>query len=242
MEKYMVSLERFYGPLDLLLYLIEKNEMDIYDVSVSAITDQYIAYLHQAEEVDVEKMTAFLQMATFLLQLKSQTMLPKEKKPLEDMTEPDPQEELIQRIILYRQFKTIARLLDQRQQEVIERAFFRPVSSLPAVEEAPFVGEKSSLQKAMHNLQQRRNLYRRFTLPVSDICIEDKIQEIWMKLKQHSQPLRFSEAAVQMQSRREITATFLALLELMRQQKVLVIQQGLFQEILIQISNKNPNV
>ncbi len=233
MENYMVSLERFYGPLDLLLYLVEKNELDIYDVSISDITDQYVAYIHQAEAVDVEKMTAFLQMATFLLQLKSRTLLPKTPVFAEDgADEADPQAELIGRIILYKQFKTVAHLLDERQQAVVERAFYRPEPSLPPTPPPRFVGEKESLKQALEHIRKRRELYRSFTLPFADIRIEDKMQEMWERLKER-RALRFSEAAGG-NSRRELTAAFLALLELMHQQKIRVRQAGLFEEIVIQ--------
>ncbi len=233
MENYMVSLERFYGPLDLLLYLVERDELNIYDVSISDITDQYLAYIRQAEAVDVEKMTAFLQMATFLLQLKSRTLLPKAPVFTEDGTdEPDPQAELIGRIMLYKQFKTVAHLLDERQQAVVERAFYRPESSLPPAPPPRFAGEKESLKQALEHIRKRRELYRTFTLPFADIRIEDKMQELWEQL-QDKRMLRFSEAAGS-HNRRELTAAFLALLELMRQQKIRVRQAGLFEEIVIQ--------
>ena len=236
MEKYMVNLERFYGPLDLLLYLVEKDEMDIYDVSISSITDQYMVHIQQAENIDVEKMTAFLQMATFLLQLKSQMLLPKEQPVFQDESGSpgtDPQAELISRIILYKQFKIIAGMLDERQQEIIERAFFRPSSSLPEAVQVSFHEEKDSLKKAMHHIQRRKHLYQSLTLPFRDLRIEDKMEGLWQKIQQAGSSICFSDTIEDMKDRREVTASFLALLELLRRQKIEVVQRGLFQEILI---------
>ncbi len=233
-ENYMVSLERFYGPLDLLLYLVEKDEMDIYDISIFQITEQYLAYLRQAEAVEVEKMTAFLQMATFLLQLKSRMLLPKAPAALEDgEEEPDPQAELIGRIILYKQFKQVAGFLNERQRDVIERAFYRPEPVLPLVQEAAFSAGKERLWAAFRALEERKNLYHSFTLPFQDIRIEDRIEELWQYIREARRAVRFSEAIGRQSSRREITASFLALLELMNRRKIRVEQTAVFGEIVI---------
>ncbi len=100
-KKYSIKIDNFEGPLDLLIYLIEKNKMDIYDINLTEITDQYIEYLNAMEEMNLEIASEFLIMASSLLYLKSKKLLPKQEDETEELTE----EELIRRIIEYKNTK-----------------------------------------------------------------------------------------------------------------------------------------
>ena len=103
-KKYSIKIDNFEGPLDLLIYLIEKNKMDIYDIHLAEITDQYIEYLNAMEKLNLEIASEFLVMASSLLYLKSKRLLPKEEEDTEELTE----EELIRRIIEYKKYKEIS--------------------------------------------------------------------------------------------------------------------------------------
>ena len=108
-KKYAIKIENFEGPLDLLCHLIEINKMNIYDIHLNEITDQYIQYLNQMEEMNLEIASEFVVMASTLLYLKSKKLLPKQEEEEEELTE----EELIRRIIEYKKFKEISKVLKQ---------------------------------------------------------------------------------------------------------------------------------
>ena len=108
-NKYAIKLENFEGPLDLLCHLIDKNKMDIYDINVSEITDQYIEYINQMEQLNLEITSEFLVMSSTLLYLKSKHLLPKVQEEEEEITE----EELIRRIVEYKQYKEITKKLKE---------------------------------------------------------------------------------------------------------------------------------
>ena len=108
-KKYAIKIENFEGPLDLLCHLIEKNKMDIYDINLNEITDQYIQYLNAMEKMNLEIASEFVVMASTLLYLKSKNLLPKQEEEEEELTE----EELIRRIIEYKKYKEISKVLKQ---------------------------------------------------------------------------------------------------------------------------------
>ena len=115
METINIRLAAFEGPLDLLYHLIEKNEIDIYDIPVAALTEQYLAYLDAAEDRDMDGMSEFLLMAATLLEIKSKLLLPKPKA--EEEEGPDPREELVQRLLEYKRIKDATETLKEREEE-----------------------------------------------------------------------------------------------------------------------------
>ena len=123
-NKYNIKLQNFEGPLDLLCHLIDVNKMDIYDVNLNEITDQYIEYLKKMEEMDLEITSEFLVMASNLLYIKSKKLLPR----VEDEEEMISEEELIQRIIEYKQYKEITKTFAQMYAENNKRIFRKPES------------------------------------------------------------------------------------------------------------------
>ena len=118
-QKYAIKIDNFEGPLDLLCHLIDKNKMNIYDINLSEITDQYIDYLKQQEKLNLEIASEFLVMASTLLFLKSKNLLPKQEEEEEEITE----EELIRRIIEYKKFKEISKVLKQNYTVYSNRYF-----------------------------------------------------------------------------------------------------------------------
>ena len=121
-KKYAIKVENFEGPLDLLCHLIDKNKMNIYDIKLSDITDQYIEYINKMEQMNLEVTSEFLIMASTLLYLKSKTLLPKETEDEEELTE----EELLQRIIDYKRYKEISKKLKEFYEVNSKRIFKLP--------------------------------------------------------------------------------------------------------------------
>ena len=121
-NKYEIKIDNFEGPLDLLCHLIEKNKLDIFEVKISDITDQYIDYINEMEEMNLEVASEFLIMASTLLYLKSKTLLPKDTEEEEELTE----EELLQRIIDYKKYKEISLKLKDYYSEYSKRIFKLP--------------------------------------------------------------------------------------------------------------------
>jgi len=115
LDKITIRLDAFEGPLDLLYHLIEKNEIDIYDIPIARLTDQYLEYLDAAEDRDMDGMSEFLVLAATLLEIKSKLLLPKPKS--EEEEGPDPREELVQRLLEYRKIKDVTEEWRQREEE-----------------------------------------------------------------------------------------------------------------------------
>ena len=118
-KKYAIKIDNFEGPLDLLCHLIDKNKMNIYDINLSEITDQYINYLKEQEKLNLEIASEFIIMASTLLYLKSKNLLPKQEEEEEEITE----EELIRRIIEYKKFKEISKVLKEQYKNNSNRYF-----------------------------------------------------------------------------------------------------------------------
>ena len=121
-KRYSIKTENFEGPLDLLCHLIDKNKMDIYDINLSEITDQYIEYINQMEEMNLDVTSEFLVMSSTLLYLKSKHLLPKAEEDEEEITE----EELIRRIIEYKKYKEITKVFRERIQVFSKRLYKMP--------------------------------------------------------------------------------------------------------------------
>lgn len=234
------KLETFEGPLDLLLHLIERAEIDIYDIPIAEITDQYIAYLEQLEYPDLETTSEFLVMASTLLSIKSRMLLPKPPAIEPDAEEEegeDPREELVQKLIEYRKYKMLAAELQKRE---LERSLFysrEPMDLTPYLPEAapnPLDGlYPADLLLAFHRLMSecsKRNAVA--TIRRDEISVKDKIRSLLHLLRARKTVL-FSRLFDDHYSRAEIVATFLALLEMIKHKWVTCYQHRLFDEIVI---------
>src|SRR6059036_793409 len=124
---YQVNLETFRGPLDLLLYLVKRNEVDICDIPIARLTEQFLAYLRVLELIDVERAGDFLVMAATLMEIKSKLLLPRSDEATEE--EADPRAELVKQLLEYKQFKDAAVLLDARAEERVYHLSRQPVSA-----------------------------------------------------------------------------------------------------------------
>ncbi len=239
MDDYKIKLDAFEGPMDLLMHLIDKNKIDIYDIPIAALTQQYMEYLDQAQEFNIEIASEFLVMAATLLQIKSRMMLPKPPKA-EEEEETDPRQELVARILEYRRFKEVSTVLDSMAQSE-ERYVAREPLDLTVRHLPP---ENIPLRLLLSAFQTVLEVKEELTIPDALVQpetfqVKDKMQEILSLLNRVDGQLLFSEA-FRSGTRGELIATFLALLELMKRKMVTVRQPRLFSEIYILIYDKIP--
>ena len=231
--EYKVRLEIFEGPLDLLLYLIKRDEIDIYDISLERITRQYLEYLQAFKELNIDVAGEFVVMAANLIYLKSRSLLPVDQQPPEeDVDEEDPRWDLIRQLIEYKKFKEAASQLQARALEQ-ERIFARIGDGL-TTEAAPLrLGEVgifqliNAFQNVIKRLEAKEDLREMFG---EHFTVSDKIEWILQRVGEGA-AVRFSELFAQVASRVEIVVTFLALLELIRLKQVRATQASAFEEI-----------
>lgn len=237
---YKVNLEVFEGPLDLLLYLIKKDEVDIYDVSIERITKQYLAYIEAFEVLNIEIAGEFVVMAANLLYIKSRTLLPKDQQmPEEDAEEDDPRWELIRQLIEYKKFKEAALHLRDRE-ELQSTLFSRPEplsSGLPNLSHDPLLLSEVSIfdlinafQKAFSRLAEKETTGEIYE---ENFTVADRMQHLVQILKQNI-PMKFEELFSSSTTRAELVVTFLAVLELIRMRQLVVRQEEQFGEIWIE--------
>jgi segregation and condensation protein A len=235
---YKVKLEVFEGPLDLLLYLIKKEEVDIYAVSIERITQQYLEYLEAFKMLDIDVAGEFVVMAANLIYIKSRSLLPvSQQPPEEEAEEDDPRWELIRQLIEYKKFKDAAEKLQQRElfQErlfarIPEKPDFQAETGLQATEVGIF-DLINAFQKILKRLDNKKEDLREIF--EENYTVSDKIEFILRKTSNEPE-MAFSDLFAEAASRTEIVVTFLALLELIRLKQLRVVQPEPFSEILIQ--------
>ena len=233
-DEYKVRLEIFEGPLDLLLYLIKKEELDIYDIPIERITQQYLEYLELMRLLDLEIAGEFLVMAATLMYIKSRTLLPEDQRIAEDVEEgEDPRWELVRQLVEYKKFKDAAEQLAAREvqrQDIFART---PADPKLPVEPSLAMGEVSlfDLINAFNEVLKRATKREDFREILDEhFTVAEKIEMILRRIAQSAR-LAFQELFDQAASRTEIVVTFLAVLELIRLQQIAVRQLQPFAEI-----------
>jgi segregation and condensation protein A len=219
---YNVKLDIFEGPLDLLVHLIRKNEMDIYDIPIAVITAQYLEYLDLMKELNINIAGNFLVMAATLIHIKSRMLLP---RPPEDEEEEDPRLELTRPLLEYLKLKEAAERLGQRPllyRDVFTRDFL--AKEMEGKEEGMLRVGLFELIAAVRKMLLERKESAFTDLPSPLIPIENKMEEILTKLKQLGKIL-LEELLPGHITREEIIVAFLALLELARQHKIIIYQE-----------------
>lgn len=229
---YKVQLPVFEGPLDLLLYLIKKDEINIYDIPVAKIAEQYLEYLKVMKLLDLEIAGEFILMAATLMHIKSKMLLPSEDKKEEDLEELDPREELVKKLVEYKRFKDAASKLkemDFKRQQVFTRI---PGSQAPRFEDEESYFEASLFDLLTAFSKVLKEIPRvAFHQIISDeFTVSDKIHDILHILVQNSS-VYFSELFKNAKNKNEIIAIFLALLELVKLKEVVVKQKAPFGEM-----------
>lgn len=234
---YKVKLEVFEGPLDLLLYLIKRDEVDIYDISIERITRQYLEYMEAFKILDIDVAGEFVVMAANLIYMKSRSLLPVHQQPPEDeVEEDDPRWELIRQLIEYKKFKDAAEKLQLRealQEQLFARRPEKPDFEADAtltVNEVGIFDLINAFQKVLKRLDGKKEDLREIF--EENFTVSDKIEYLlgWMK---PGKDVPFTSLFAEAASRTEIVVTFLALLELIRMKQLRVLQEQTFGEILI---------
>jgi segregation and condensation protein A len=241
---YVVALEAFHGPLDLLLYLIEENQLDIYDIPIARITDQYMAYLSDTGDWDLDRLGDFLIMASYLMQLKSRMLLP--KSPLESRDPEDigidPRDELVRRLLSYKRYRQVANYLAAMEKGDTARVFYRQPEAASRQEE--LVADIKSLVAAYKSLrQQLKHSQQQLDIPSGDVDVNAMMSRLMLRLRQNKRAgMDFRELLDAASNRRELLGYFLALLELLRQHQVKAVQSDHRAEIRIYLRAGNKNV
>ena len=231
---YQVRIENFEGPLDLLLHLIKKNEINIYDIPVAMIAQQYLEYLEAMEELNLNVAGDFLVMAATLLQIKSKMLLPVDETADDDEDGPDPREELVRRLLEYKAFKEAARQLDD--QEKIWREIFRREQA-PLVEE---VEEELPLENvslfdlvdALKEVLERNPSSRLIEIVPDNLTVRERMNLI-LETLEGKDSVSFAALFEGSSHRMVVVVTFLALLELMKLRIARVFQAETFGPILV---------
>ena len=231
---YQVDLDTFRGPLDLLLYLVKRQEVDIYDIPIAKITAQYLAYVEKLRELDVNVAAEFIYMAAVLIHLKSKMLLPRDPAAASEADD-DPRAELVNRLIEHEKFKSAAQMLMQKQQ--IEDA----VRSNPAIREfidaegaepeiaADVIDLVKTFQQVLDRVRSRPILQ----VDEETVTVGQMIDYLRRRLSLEDRPLRLKQILMNVQSRQALVCMFLALLELVRLQAIQLRQDRLFGEILL---------
>ena len=227
-----IKLERFEGPLDLLLHLIKRDEVDIYDIPISHITQQYLAYIELIRALDLDIAGEFLVMAATLMRIKAKMLLPLPAVG-EEEDEGDPREELVQRLIEYRQFKEAANTLKLKEAErrlMFERGMIPGEDEAGPLPLAP--ATLFDLLDALNRVMSRVPQEQLYEVEGDQYDIEDKIAMIVNTLTDR-RSLSFTELLIQCRGRSEMIVTFMALLEMIKQGQARVIQADNFSDITI---------
>jgi segregation and condensation protein A len=240
-QGYQVQLPVFQGPLDLLLHLIEREELDITTVALAHVTDQYLAHLAVPNEIEVELLTDFLVVATKLLFIKSQALLPKPPPSLIDEEEEDIGDQLARQLRAYKQFRTAAQVLRQREEEGL-RNFVR-LASATNLEPRLSFGEVTlddlitAVRQALA-VRPQDPAVGEVVSPIT-VSISQQMTLIRNELTRHKK-INFRRLLHQATSRMEIIVTFLALLELIKQYTIEVRQENPFGDIIIYTDTAGP--
>ena len=240
-NKYKIKLENFEGPLDLLVHLIDKNKMDIYDINLSEITDQYIEYINQMEKMNLEVTSEFLVMASTLLYLKSKNLLPNQENDEQELTE----EELLQRIIDYKKYKEITKMLKEMYQNSNTVIFKTPEQiELPKQKlekeyKKGIIAEMYAdiIERSAERLNKNAKNIEKIAI-TETYTVADKVKVMFKELL-HNKKFVFNRLFPSKKcSRPEIVTAFSGLLELSRRNKVLTSQPELFGDITVEKNNK----
>ena len=229
MSNLSLKLKAFEGPLDLLLSFIDKDKIDIYDIPIVSITEQYMAYLKAMSEFDMEVASEFIVMAATLLQIKSRMLLPKQAAA-EDEEEGDPRQMLVEMLLEYRKIKACAAVLGEMK-AANAQVFTREPYFAHSLKTSLAKYEFSVLLKALANITTKEGMQEAFITPQA-FSVQEKMAEIIELLQLKPQGILFQQLLT-VDLRGEKIAAFLAVLELLKDGRITVSQSGPFKPIYI---------
>ena len=241
-NKYAIKIENFEGPLDLLCHLIDKNKMNIYDIKISEIADQYIEYIDKMEELNLEVTSEFLIMASTLLYIKSKGLLPNQVEAEEELTE----EQLIQRIIEYKKYKEITAKFKAGYEEFSKRFFkIAELIELPKQKlEVEYSTEilpdlyKSIIERNNEKINQNAKNIEKIAI-VETYTVASKVKEMFKELIRRPKFVFNKLYSISKCNKQEVVTAFTGLLELSRRNKVTTVQDQLFGDITVEKIKRN---
>jgi len=241
-NKYAIKIENFEGPLDLLCHLIDKNKMDIYDIKISDIADQYIEYINKMEENNLEVTSEFLVMASTLLLIKSKGLLPNQVEAEEELTE----EQLIERIIEYKKYKDITSKFKENYIEFSKR-FYKLAENIELPKqklEREYNKEilpdlyKSIIERNKEKINQNAKNIEKIAI-VDTYTVASKVKEMFKELIKKPKFVFNKLYSLSKCNKQEVVTAFTGLLELSRRNKVITVQEKLFGDITVEKAKNN---
>jgi segregation and condensation protein A len=230
-DKHAFKLESFEGPLDLLLFLIKKSEINIYDIPIATITEQYLEYLNYATKIDLENITEFYLMAATLLYIKSRMLLPVEFAFADELE--DPRTELVEKLIEYQKYKKLSELIEAKEQETewsLERKSAQPI--LPFSDEE--LWEQVTVWDLLKTFSSILSSFpaERIVDMYEEVTVNEKITLIY-ELLDSTGEFMFTDLVIKKSSIMEVICAFLAVLELVKSAVIVLFQNKVFGDILL---------
>ena len=228
-DKYIVTIDNFDGPLDLLLHLIKEQDIDIYDIKIEDITKQYLDYIKHMKELNLEIASEYLVMASELIEMKSKMLLPKKREKEEDDYEEDPRELLIERLLAYKRYKEVTS--EFKDLELTRKMIFtrEPDNLNRYAKEEESIEELgvADLIDAFNNLLKRKELDRPIATKITkkELSVADKVNK---------KRINFEEI-FEVSTKEEVIISFLSVLEMVKKDEILLTQDGNFKNIVISL-------
>lgn len=236
-DKYIVTIDNFDGPLDLLLHLIKEQDIDIYDIKIEDITKQYLDYIKHMKELNLEIASEYLVMASELIEMKSKMLLPKKREKEEDDYEEDPRELLIERLLAYKRYKEVTS--EFKDLELTRKMIFtrEPDNLNRYAKEEESIEELgvAELIDAFNNLLKRKELDRPIATKITkkELSVADKVNKI-KNILRNKKKINF-EDIFEVSTKEEVIISFLSVLEMVKKDEILLTQDGNFKNIVISL-------
>ncbi len=221
---YRVQLNNFEGPLDLLLFFIKKDELDIYNIPISYITKQFLDYIHMLEELDLDVASEFILMASMLMSIKAKMMLPREDSDDEELDESDPRYELVQRLLEYKRYKEMSEKMADMDEEV-RKQFMRGYPEADDVEQQA-TGEAlqdvtmfdliAAFKKVLQDIERKNIVHH---VEKVSTTVEEQAEFVLNRLQEHGRQT-FMEVCSTLKNKIYVVVTFLAVLEMIKEQQI----------------------
>lgn len=236
-DKYVVTIDNFDGPLDLLLHLIKEQDIDIYDIKIEDITKQYLDYIRHMKELNLEIASEYLVMASELIEMKSKMLLPKKKEKEDDDYEEDPRELLIERLLAYKRYKEVTS--EFKDLELTRKMVFtREPDNLNRYVKEDENSEElgvADLIDAFNNLLKRKELDKPIATKITkkELSVTEKVNKI-KNILRNKKKINF-EDIFEVSTKEEVIISFLSVLEMVKKDEILLTQEGNFKNIVISL-------